>query len=179
MREGGVGPGTVCVAQVALLSLNIMILVLVCFPALSWAGAIARVPVTSILSAPFFLFFYPLTYGVWGLVTAALSEQSLERRQIVVRCVLVSWFALSAVFYLPLNPVAFFLFQSGPNGLFQFGPAGLFPSGPNGLFQFGPDGPGVSAWLAATMNPLFHFLLLVMGVLTLRQILKRRALPGS
>ncbi len=53
--------------------------------------------------------FYALSYGVWGLAALALWERRLESRQVFIRSFFVCLVILSALFYLPLNPVAFLL----------------------------------------------------------------------
>ncbi len=53
--------------------------------------------------------FYALIYGVWGLATLALWERRLENRQVFIRCLFAALVILSALFYLPLNPIAFLL----------------------------------------------------------------------
>src|SRR5437016_95679 len=59
------------------------------------------------------LFFYALSYSVWGLVTLVLWERRFETRQVFIRCFFFSLVLLSALVYLPLNPVAFLLAYLG------------------------------------------------------------------
>jgi hypothetical protein len=59
------------------------------------------------------LLFYALSYGVWGLVTLALWERRAESRQVFIRCFFFFLVILSALFYLPVNPVAFLLAYLG------------------------------------------------------------------
>jgi hypothetical protein len=155
IHKEGINANGVTSAQFALLGLNILIMVLLCFPPLAWTGAIARANIGSILLTPLLLFFYCLTYGVWGLVSAALWEDRLESRQIFIRCLFVSWFVLSALLYLPLNPVAFLLFQTGSENLQR------------PLVLWG------SKWSASTILFLFHFFLLATGLLVHRHALKK------
>ena len=53
--------------------------------------------------------FYSVSYGVWGLATLALWERRIENRQVFIRSLFACLVVLSALFYLPLNPVAFLL----------------------------------------------------------------------
>jgi hypothetical protein len=55
------------------------------------------------------LAFYALVYGVWGLASLALWERKVENRQVFIRSFFTGLVILSALFYLPLNPVAFLL----------------------------------------------------------------------
>jgi hypothetical protein len=57
--------------------------------------------------------FYALSYSVWGLVTLVLWERRFETRQVFIRCFFFSLVLLSALVYLPLNPVAFLLAYLG------------------------------------------------------------------
>ena len=82
---------------------------LLCLPFLIWAGAIARTPPINIGCTLLLLPFYALTYGVWGLASLALWERRVESRQVFIRSFFVGLVILSALFYLPLNPVAFVL----------------------------------------------------------------------
>jgi hypothetical protein len=96
-------------AQLYFLSLHIGLSLLLCVPLLVWAGAIARTPPALIALTLLLLPFYAMTYGVWGLATLALWERSLESRQVFIRSFFVCLVFLTALFYLPLNPVAFVL----------------------------------------------------------------------
>ena len=71
---------------------------------------------TSITRTFLLLLFYALSYGVWGLVTLALWERRAESRQVFIRCLFFSLVIFSALFYLPLNPMAFLLAISEPTG---------------------------------------------------------------
>ena len=46
---------------------------------------------------------------MWGLAALAFWERHLESRQVFIRSFFVCLVILSALFYLPLNPVAFLL----------------------------------------------------------------------
>jgi len=96
-------------AQLYFLLVHIGLSLLLCAPLLVWAGAIARTPPGLIAVTLLLLPFYALTYGVWGLATLALWERSIESRQVFIRSFFVCLIFLTALFYLPLNPVAFVL----------------------------------------------------------------------
>ena len=96
-------------AQLGFLCVHIGLSLLLCGPLLVWAGAIARTPLSSIALTFLLLPFYALIYGVWGLATLALWERRLENRQVFIRCLFAALVILSALFYLPLNPIAFLL----------------------------------------------------------------------
>jgi hypothetical protein len=80
---------------------------------LIWAAAIARTSPASVAGAFLLLFFYALSYSVWGLVTLALWERRAESRQVFIRCFFFALVVASALIYLPLNPVAFLLAYLG------------------------------------------------------------------
>jgi hypothetical protein len=96
-------------AQLGFLCVHIGLSLLLCGPLLVWAGAIARTPLSSITLTFLLLPAYALIYGVWGLATLALWERRLENRQVFIRCLFAALVILSALFYLPLNPIAFLL----------------------------------------------------------------------
>lgn len=96
-------------AQLYFLLLHVGLSLLLCVPLLVWAGAIARTPFALVALTLLLLPFYALTYGVWGLATLALWERSIESRQVFIRSFFVCLVFLTALFYLPLNPVAFVL----------------------------------------------------------------------
>jgi len=109
LRDQGQTSVAVSRAQVYFLLAHIAFSLLLCAPFLIWAGAIARTPLASIAVTLALLPFYALVYGVWGLATLALWERRLESRQVFIRSFFVGLVILSALFYLPLNPVAFLL----------------------------------------------------------------------
>jgi hypothetical protein len=109
LRDQAQPTGAVSRAQLVFLLAHIGISLLLCGPFLVWAGAIARTPPVNIGVTLLLLPFYGLTYGVWGLATLALWERRIESRQVFVRSFFVCLVFLSALFYLPLNPVAFVL----------------------------------------------------------------------
>jgi len=80
---------------------------LLILPLLTWAGAIARTPLSSIAGTMLLLLFYALSYGVWGLAALALWERRLENRQVFVRCLFAALVILTALFYGTINPVMF------------------------------------------------------------------------
>ena len=95
--------------QLFFLSAHVGLSLLVAAPLLVWAGAVARTPLGSIAVTFLLLSFYALRYGVWGLASLALWERRVENRQIFVRCFFTCLVILSALVYLPLNPIAFLL----------------------------------------------------------------------
>ncbi len=113
LRQEGLRISEVALGQIALLCLHVLIFVLISSPLLIWAGALARANAVSILSTFLLLLFYALTYGVWGLAAVTLWEHRVESRQVFVRCLFVSLVFLSALLYIPLNPVAFLLYYLG------------------------------------------------------------------
>jgi hypothetical protein len=100
-------------AQLAFLSLHAALSIALCAPLLIWAGAIARTPLPRIGITLLLLLFYAFAYGVWGLVTLVLWERRAESRQVLIRCFFFALVILSALVYLPLNPVAFLLAYLG------------------------------------------------------------------
>ena len=131
----------VAMAQLSLLCLHAFLLILLAAPLLLWAGAIARANAGSILSMFLLILFYSLAYGIWGLVALALWERRFENRQVFVRSLFISLVFLSALVYLPLNPVAFLLFHLGGKDM-----------APLVLWGW--------KWPAPSIHFLFHFLLL-------------------
>jgi hypothetical protein len=108
-RDQGQSTTEISQGQFYFLVAHIGLSVFLCAPFLVWAGAIARTPLSSIAITLLLLPFYALTYGVWGLATLALWERRIESRQVFIRSFFVGLVILSALFYLPLNPVAFVL----------------------------------------------------------------------
>jgi hypothetical protein len=113
VRENGLAISTVGQGQLAFLSFHVVLSVFLCTPLLIWAGAIARTPFPRVAGTLLLLFFYALSYGVWGLVTLVLWERRAESRQVFIRCLFFFLVILSALFYLPINPVAFLLAYLG------------------------------------------------------------------
>jgi hypothetical protein len=109
LREQGQPIASVGRAQLGFLIAHVGLSLFLCAPFLVWAGAIARTPMTTIGVTFLLLPFYALSYGVWGLAALALWERRLESRQVFIRSFFVCLVILSALFYLPLNPVAFLL----------------------------------------------------------------------
>jgi len=111
LQQGDVAVSDIALAQGALLCLHGLVFLLVSSPLLVWAGAIARVSAVSIVFTLSCILFYSVTYGVWALVAAALWERRIENRQVFIRSFFLAVVFLSALLYLPLNPVAFLLAQ--------------------------------------------------------------------
>ena len=141
--------------QIALLCLHAALLVLLCAPLLIWAGAITRAPAGSVLFTFAVLLFYSLSYGVWALAAATVWERRMESRQVFIRCLFISLVLLSALFYPPVNPVAFLLNYLGRREMAA-------------LVFWGWK------WPAASVHFLFHFLLLGSGLLLYGAALRRR-----
>jgi hypothetical protein len=80
---------------------------------LLWAAAIARTSPGRMAGALLLIFFYALIYSVWGLVTLVIWERRAETRQVFIRCFFFALVLVSALVYLPLNPVAFLLAYLG------------------------------------------------------------------
>ena len=109
IRERGQSAVTIRRGQISFLLAHSILSVVLCGPFLVWAGAIARTPPGNIAAIFLLLPFYAVTYGVWGLASLALWERRLENRQVFIRALFTCLVILSALFYLPLNPVAFVL----------------------------------------------------------------------
>jgi hypothetical protein len=141
-------------AQIAFLAFHVALSLAVCLPLLIWAGAIARTPAWNIVFTLLLLPFYALTYGVWGLATLVFWERQIESRQVFIRSFFVCLVILSALFYLPLNPVAFVLALLSRQ---ELPPLHLFGS----------------MWPGATVHLVFHFFLGAAGYAAYRWALKR------
>jgi hypothetical protein len=113
LREDGLPIDAVGRGQLAFFSFHVGLSILLCAPLLIWAGAIARTPLPRVGGTFVLLLFYALTYGIWGLVTLALWERQSESRQVFIRCFFFFLVIFSALFYLPVNPVAFLLAYLG------------------------------------------------------------------
>jgi hypothetical protein len=101
------------------------------------------------------LFFYSLSYGVWGLVTLALWERRSETRQVFIRCFFFALVIGSALMYLPLNPVAFLLAYLGRQ---ELSPLKLLGA----------------TWPATSVHFAFHFLLAGTGLVAYVWALRRQ-----
>ena len=113
IREQGQSVYVVGTAQLAFLTLHVGFSILLCTPFLIWAAAIARTSPASVAGTFLLLFFYAVSYSVWGLVTLVLWERRAESRQVFIRCFFFFLVVASALIYLPLNPVAFLLAYLG------------------------------------------------------------------
>jgi hypothetical protein len=100
------------------------------------------------------LWLYTLSYGVWGLAALVLWERRLESRQVFIRCFFVALVLLSALFYLPLNPVAYLLAYLGRQELAPLVIVGW-------------------RWPAPLVHFVFHFLLGGIGLAVHRWALGR------
>jgi len=157
LREQGESAQSVSRAQVNFLVTHIGLSLLLCAPLLIWAGAIARTPLVNVAVTLLLLPFYAITYGVWGLVSLALWERRIESRQVFIRSFFICLVILSALFYLPLNPVAFVLALLSRQEL---------PP----LLLFG------WSWSGAEVNLTFHSLIGGFGYFAHRWALKREPL---
>jgi hypothetical protein len=109
IKDAGVSAVAVARARLAFLAFHIGLSLFLCAPFLVWAGAIARTPMAKIAITFGLLVFYAFTYSVWGLVALSLWERRPEARQVFVRCLFFVVVLLSALVYLPANPIAFLL----------------------------------------------------------------------
>jgi hypothetical protein len=109
LRDEGQSTTAVSQAQCYFLLTHVSLSLLLCAPLLVWAGAIARTPLGRVAATLVLLCFYALSYGTWGLAALALWERKVENRQVFVRSLFTCLVILSALFYLPLNPIAFLL----------------------------------------------------------------------
>ena len=124
VRENGLAPSVIGRGQLAFLSLHVVFSIFLCVPFLIWAGAIARTPFSRVAVTLMLLLFYALSYGVWGLVTLDLWERRAESRQVFIRCFFFCLVVVSALFYLPVNPVAYLLAYLSRQELAPLGIAG-------------------------------------------------------
>ena len=157
LRDQGQSIGALSRAQLYFLVVHIGLSLLICGPLLVWAGAIARTPAANIAVTFMLLPFYSLCYGVWGLATLALWERRIESRQVFIRSFFVCLVILSALFYLPLNPVAFLLAFLSRQAL-----------SPLSLFGW--------QWSGAVVHLTFHGLLGGFGFAVYRWALRREPL---
>lgn len=157
LRDQGQPVAVVSRGQLYFLLAHIGLSLLLCAPLLVWAGAIARTPPGLIALTLLLLPLYALTYGVWGLATLALWERNIESRQVVIRSFFVGLIFLSALFYLPLNPVAFVLALLSRQ---ELAPLSLLGS----------------SWSGTVLHVIFHASLGVLGYATYRAALARRPL---
>jgi len=158
VREHGVRISQVALAQVGLLCLHVGLFILVSAPLLIWAGAISRAGLVAVFAAFGLFFFYSLTYGIWGLAAAVFWERRLESRQVFVRCFFFALLILSALLYLPLNPVAFLLYYLGRK-------------------EVAPLVLGGWQWPVPVLHFLFHFSLFGLGLLAFHWALRRETTP--
>jgi hypothetical protein len=154
IQERGVAVTTVGKGQLTFLTAHVLFSLFLCAPLLIWAAAIARTPPDRVAGAFLLLFFYASSYSLWGLVTLVLWERRIESRQVFIRCFFFSLVLLSALFYLPLNPVAFLLAYLGRQ---DFAPLTLM-----GL-----------RWSATAVHFVFHLGLGAVGLAAYAWALKR------
>jgi hypothetical protein len=154
LHEEGLSRAALARGQLALLSLQVVLFVLLCSPLLLWAAAIARASAAAIFSAFSLLLFYAFVYGIWGLAALALWERRFETRQLFVRVFGIMMVFLTSVFYLPLNPAAFLLSYLGEK---EMAPLALWG------WQ----------WPAGATHFTFHILLLWAGLAVHRWGLRR------
>ncbi len=157
LRQEKISVSQFASGQLALLCLHSFLLVLFSSPLLIWAGAIARAPAAALGFTCFLLLFYSLAYGVWGLVALAFYENRAESREVFVRCVFISLVFLSALVYLPLNPIAFLLSYLGKKHAAS-------------LMIWGWQLP------VPAVHLLFHLVVLASGLLIYREALRRRSI---
>lgn len=144
----------VALAQLALLCLHALIFVFLSAPLLIWAAAISRASGGSLFFTLILLLLYSLTYGVWGLVALTVWERRIESRQVFIRSFFLFVVFLSALLYLPLNPIAFLLAYLGRKDMTP-------------LILWGWK------WSAGAVHFLFHFFILGSGLMTYWWTLRR------
>lgn len=158
LRDQGASAAKVARGQVDFLLSHCIFSLLLCAPLLVWAGAISRTPLDRVLATLGLLLFYAVSYGVWGLAALVLWERRVESRQVFIRCFFVSSVLLSALFYLPLNPVAYLLAYLGRQEL----PPLVFFGWP---------------WPAPVVHFVFHIMLAAAGLAVHRWALGRELWP--
>jgi hypothetical protein len=156
VRERGLSVATVGKGQLAFFAVHVLLSLAVCTPFLIWAAAIARTAPSRVVGTFLLLLFYTLSYGVWGLASLVLWERRSESRQIFVRCFFFGLVLLTALFYLPINPVAFVLSYLGQQNLAPLNLAGW-------------------KWPASSVNLAFHLLLGGIGLAAYRWALRRES----
>jgi hypothetical protein len=154
VREQGLTSATIGQGQLGFLIAHVALSVFLCAPLLIWAAAIARTSPARVVGALLLVLFYALSYSVWGLVTLVLWERRFETRQVFIRCFFFSLVLLSALVYLPLNPVAFLLAYLGRQELEPLTVMSV-------------------KWSAAVVHFVFHLFLGGLGLATYAWALKR------
>ena len=109
MREHGQSVSSLARGQIGFLALHVGLSILLCLPLLMWAAAIARTTPGRILGTFVLIIFYAAAYGIWGLASLVFWERHAETRQVFIRCFFFGVLISSALFYLPLNPIAYLL----------------------------------------------------------------------
>ncbi|MBI2358395.1 MAG: hypothetical protein HYV04_05745 [Deltaproteobacteria bacterium] len=156
LSEEGVGISEVAGAQLALFCLHTSFFILVAAPLLLWAGAISRTSLGLVLTTLGLLFFYSFAYGVWGLAAAVFWERRVENRQVFVRCLFFALMIVSALVYLPANPIGFLLFHLGRK-------------------EMAPFVVGGWRWPAGVIHAAFHLFVFGLGLLAYRLALRRES----
>lgn len=154
LGEEGLGIFGVARAQLLLLGLHASFLILVIAPLLLWAAAISRTGLGLVLTTFGLLFFYSVAYGVWGLAAAVVWERRLESRQVFIRCFFFALMVVSALVYLPANPVGFLLYHLAGR-------------------EMPPFVVGGWRWPAAAIHVGFHLLVFGSGLLGYHWALRR------
>jgi hypothetical protein len=156
LQEEGFSADRLALAQLSVLGLYSILFIFLALPLLTWAAAVARTSLDSSSVALLVILSYFIIYGVWGLVTLDLWERRVESRHIFVRCLIGCFFIVTALVYLPLNPVAFLLSHLSGSELGR--PVSLF-----GL-----------RWSATAIHILFHVFLFACGFALCRWLLARK-----
>jgi hypothetical protein len=157
LQQEGLTMPELAAAHVSLLLVYASALVLLSSPLLVWAGAISRADGFAILSTILLLFCYAVVYGFWGIVALAAWDQKLEARQVFVRCVFGILVFISALVYLPSNPIFFLLAHLEQTEL------------PSAAFSFGLRVPGTA------VHAMFQIAFLGAAVAAYARTLKRRS----
>jgi hypothetical protein len=147
--QEGVSRWSCAQAQVILLAGHALFFVFLSAPLLIWAGAVARASATVVSTTLFLLLLYSLAYGIWGLAAVALWERKPENRQVFIRTAYAIFVVLSALLYLPLNPIAYLLSYLGGREMAVLVIGGW-------------------RWSATGVHLLFHFFILTLGLAVYR-----------
>lgn len=154
LGEERLGISDIARAQLLLLCLHTSFFILIITPLLLWAGAISRTSLVLVLTTFGLLFFYSVAYGVWGLAAAVFWERRVESRQVFVRCLFFAVMIVSALVYLPANPVGFLLYHLGGREMTPFAVGGW-------------------RWPAGAIHAGFHLFVFGLGLLAYRWALGR------
>jgi hypothetical protein len=147
--QEGVSRWSCAQAQMCLLAGHALFFVLLSAPLLIWAGGVSRASSIVVATTLLLLLLYSLAYGIWGLAAVALWERKPENRQVFIRTAYAIFIVLSALLYLPLNPIAYLLSYLGGREMSVLVVGGR-------------------TWSASGIHLLFHFLIFLSGIMVYR-----------